>query len=119
VSNAAELTDRELITMKLVVRGLANKAISKELWVTEQTVKFHLTNIYRKLGVANRTEAARWAFRHGLLTESDDATARPELQGPSRLGSEPEQHSRGRRCAKDEQKEGSRIGVAVCCSVPA
>ena len=34
--------------------------------MTEQTVKFHLTNIYRKLGVANRTEAARYAFQHGL-----------------------------------------------------
>jgi DNA-binding NarL/FixJ family response regulator len=35
--------------------------------VTEQTVKFHLTNIYRKLGVANRTEAARYAYQHGLV----------------------------------------------------
>jgi ATP/maltotriose-dependent transcriptional regulator MalT len=37
------------------------------LWVTEQTVKFHLSNIYRKLEVANRTEASRWAQLHGLL----------------------------------------------------
>jgi DNA-binding CsgD family transcriptional regulator len=37
------------------------------LWVTEQTVKFHLSNIYRKLDVANRTEASRWAQLHGLL----------------------------------------------------
>ena len=37
------------------------------LWVTEQTVKFHLSNIYRKLGVANRTEASRWAQLNGLL----------------------------------------------------
>ena len=74
-SPAARLTDRELTTIKLMVRGLSNKAIGQELWVTEQTVKFHLTNIYRKLGVANRTEAARWAFRHGLVTESDEATA--------------------------------------------
>jgi DNA-binding CsgD family transcriptional regulator len=37
------------------------------LWVTEQTVKFHLSNIYRKLDVANRTEASRWAQIHGLL----------------------------------------------------
>ena len=51
---------------KAVARGLSNQAIGKELWVTEQTVKFHLTNIYRKLGVANRTEAARYAFEHDL-----------------------------------------------------
>ena len=37
------------------------------LWVTEQTVKFHLSNVYRKLDVANRTEASRWAQLHGLL----------------------------------------------------
>jgi len=49
-----------------VARGLSNSQIGKELWVTEQTVKFHLTNIYRKLSLANRTEAARFAFQHGL-----------------------------------------------------
>jgi DNA-binding NarL/FixJ family response regulator len=47
--------------------GLSNAAIGKELWVTEQTVKFHLTNIYRKLNLANRTEAARYAYQHGLV----------------------------------------------------
>jgi DNA-binding CsgD family transcriptional regulator len=35
-------------------------------------VKFHLTNVYRKLGVANRTEAARWAYEHGLAVRPDD-----------------------------------------------
>ena len=44
-----------------------NQAIAKELWLAEQTVKFHLTNIYRKLGVGNRTEAVRLAYQHGLI----------------------------------------------------
>ena len=52
--------------MKAVERGLANKALAKELWISEQTVKFHLTNIYDKLGVSNRTELALWALTHGL-----------------------------------------------------
>jgi DNA-binding NarL/FixJ family response regulator len=69
--NAAELasglTERELAILRAVASGLSNKAISKELWVTEQTVKFHLTNIYRKLGVHNRTAAARYAHSEGLL----------------------------------------------------
>ncbi|HEV8459874.1 MAG TPA: response regulator transcription factor [Gaiellaceae bacterium] len=69
VARAAGLTDRELMIMKAVSRGLSNQAIGKELWVTEQTVKFHLTNLYRKLGVTNRTEAARWAFAKGLVDE--------------------------------------------------
>jgi two-component system response regulator DesR len=60
------LTKRELTIVKAVARGLSNQAIAKELWVTEQTVKFHLTNIYRKLGVSNRTGAARWAYAQGL-----------------------------------------------------
>ena len=63
----AGLTERELSMLKAVARGLSNKAISKEFWVTEQTVKFHLTNIYRKLNLANRTEAARYAYQHGLV----------------------------------------------------
>jgi DNA-binding NarL/FixJ family response regulator len=70
VARAAGLTAREWMIMKAVSRGLSNQAIGKELWVTEQTVKFHLTNVYRKLGVANRTEAARWAFARGLADES-------------------------------------------------
>ena len=63
----AGLTEREICILKAVARGLSNQAIGNELWVTEQTVKFHLTNIYRKLGVANRTEAARYAYQHGLV----------------------------------------------------
>jgi two-component system response regulator DevR len=64
---AAELTRRELEILRLVAEGLSNAALARRLWVTEQTVKFHLSNIYRKLGVSNRTEASRWAQLHGLL----------------------------------------------------
>jgi DNA-binding NarL/FixJ family response regulator len=63
----AGLTERELVIVRAVARGLSNEAIAKELWVAEQTVKFHLTNIYRKLNVSNRTEAARYAFEQGLV----------------------------------------------------
>jgi DNA-binding NarL/FixJ family response regulator len=64
---AAGLTDRETTILKALARGLSNEAIGKELWVAQQTVKFHLTNIYRKLEVSNRTEAARYAYEHGLI----------------------------------------------------
>jgi DNA-binding NarL/FixJ family response regulator len=67
----AGLTERELVIVRAVARGLSNEAIAKELWVAEQTVKFHLTNIYRKLGVSNRTEAARYAFEQGLADHHD------------------------------------------------
>ena len=61
------LTSRELEVLQLVASGATNGEIAQQLWVTEQTVKFHLSNIYRKLDVANRTEASRWAQLHGLL----------------------------------------------------
>ena len=68
----AGLTERELGIVRAVARGLSNEAIAKELWVAEQTVKFHLTNIYRKLEVSNRTEAARYAFEQGLVDHHDE-----------------------------------------------
>jgi DNA-binding NarL/FixJ family response regulator len=66
IAKAAGLTERELSIIKAVARGLSNQAIAKEMWVTEQTVKFHLTNVYRKLHISNRTEAARWALEQGI-----------------------------------------------------
>jgi DNA-binding NarL/FixJ family response regulator len=63
------LTQRELGVLKAVAAGLSNKAISEQLWVTEHTVMFHLTNVFRKLGVTNRTEAARWAHERALVAD--------------------------------------------------
>jgi DNA-binding NarL/FixJ family response regulator len=64
---ALGLTDREVTILGALARGLSNDEIAKEFWVAPQTVKFHLTNIYRKLGVKNRTEATRLAYQHGLV----------------------------------------------------
>jgi DNA-binding NarL/FixJ family response regulator len=64
---ACELTPREIEILQLVAEGHSNSKLARMLWVTEQTVKFHLSNIYRKLEVANRTEASRWAQLNGLL----------------------------------------------------
>jgi DNA-binding NarL/FixJ family response regulator len=61
------LTARELEVLQLVAAGSTNGDIARKLWVTEQTVKFHLSNVYRKLGVGNRTEASRYAHLNGLV----------------------------------------------------
>ncbi len=61
------LTERELTILGAVAGGLTTKAIASELWVSEHTVKFHLTNIYRKLGVSNRSGAVRYAYEHGIV----------------------------------------------------
>jgi DNA-binding NarL/FixJ family response regulator len=65
---ATELTRREWQILRLVVQGYTNAQLAQMLWVTEQTVKFHLSNVYRKLGVSNRTEASRWAQVHDRLS---------------------------------------------------
>jgi DNA-binding NarL/FixJ family response regulator len=64
---ARELTDREREVLVLVASGLANKQIARRLGIAEKTVKAHLTNLFQRLGVQDRTQAALWAERHGLL----------------------------------------------------
>jgi DNA-binding NarL/FixJ family response regulator len=66
---SAGLTPREHEILRLMATGASNAAIASKLWVTEQTVKFHLSNVYRKLSVANRTQASHYARTHGLLFE--------------------------------------------------
>jgi DNA-binding NarL/FixJ family response regulator len=74
------LTARELEILRWVAAGASNSGIARELFVTEQTVKFHLSNVYRKLGVANRTEASHYAHVHGLI----DATPAHPMPTPLR-----------------------------------
>jgi DNA-binding NarL/FixJ family response regulator len=71
------LTRRELEILRLAAAGRSNAELARRLWVTEQTVKFHLSNVYRKLSVANRTEAAHWAQLHGLLDADPDGEPDP------------------------------------------
>jgi DNA-binding NarL/FixJ family response regulator len=66
-AQACPLTRRELEILRAVTEGHTNARIGRDLWVTEQTVKFHLSNIYRKLGVSNRTEASRYALVNDLF----------------------------------------------------
>jgi two-component system, NarL family, response regulator DevR len=61
------LTARELEILEAVARGLSNRAAGEELFLSPETVKFHLHKIYRKLAVGNRTEAAQTAYRLGLV----------------------------------------------------
>ena len=65
------LTARELEVLEAVARGLTNRAVAAELFLSDQTVKRHLRRIFRKLGVANRTEAARTVYRLGLHAATD------------------------------------------------
>ena len=61
------LTDRESEVLGLVAKGLANKQIAVALGISEHTVKFHVSSIYSKLNVTNRTEAVREGLRGGWV----------------------------------------------------
>jgi len=77
------LSRRETEILLLVAEGRSTADMARKLWVTQRTVKFHLGNIYRKLGVSNRTTAARWAYEQGLLPEEgrgEDHQAEPERE---------------------------------------
>jgi DNA-binding NarL/FixJ family response regulator len=62
------LTGREVQVLELLAEGLPNKAIARQLGISDQTVKFHVASISGKLGAANRTDAVRRAVRRGLIT---------------------------------------------------
>jgi DNA-binding NarL/FixJ family response regulator len=64
---ACGLTSREDEILRAAAEGLSNRQIAARFWLSEQTVKYHLTNIYRKLSVGNRTEAVHHAYEHGLI----------------------------------------------------
>lgn len=89
------LTKREVEILRLAAEGHSNAQMARMLWVTEQTVKFHLSNVYRKIKVGNRTEASRWAQVNGLLADGNGASA-PELRLAGKLPEPPA----GREIAK-------------------
>jgi DNA-binding NarL/FixJ family response regulator len=60
----AALSERELEVLRLASRGLANKQIARTLGIAERTVKVHLGNVFRRIGVTDRTSAALWAREH-------------------------------------------------------
>ena len=60
------LTPREIEVLRLVAAGRSNREIADELFISEKTVARHLTNVFTKLDVESRTQAAAWAFRTGI-----------------------------------------------------
>lgn len=66
------LTPREMDVLKLVAKGMGNQEISEELFISVQTVRTHVSNILRKLHVANRTQAALFALREGIADLEED-----------------------------------------------
>jgi two-component system, NarL family, response regulator LiaR len=65
------LTEREVDVLQLVARGLPNREIGEALFISERTVRTHISNILAKLHLANRTQAALWALREGMANLED------------------------------------------------
>ena len=78
-----KLTRRELEILELVAEGRSNRQVAQLLWVTDQTVKFHLANVYRKLGVRSRFDAARWAQENGVLQVAESGEVVSISDGPA------------------------------------
>jgi two-component system, NarL family, response regulator LiaR len=74
------LTKREREILAHVAEGYSNAQLARMLWVTEQTVKFHLSNIYRKLHVSNRTAASRWAQANGVVANAGASAQLAEVE---------------------------------------
>lgn len=70
--NGLHLTERERQTLELITQGLSNKDVAYQLSITEGTVKSYVRQIFGKLGVSTRTEAAMWATRSGLISGSNN-----------------------------------------------
>lgn len=74
------LSNRESEVAELVSKGLSNKEVANQLFVTEKTVKFHLTNIYKKMNVKSRAQLIVWCLPHLGFVESE---SRAEVSQPA------------------------------------
>src|SRR5882757_1137764 len=72
------LSNREAEVAELVTKGLSNKEVANQLFVTEKTVKFHLTNIYKKMNVKSRAQLIVWCLPHlGFVEKEEKPIADP------------------------------------------
>jgi DNA-binding NarL/FixJ family response regulator len=67
VTENNNLSEREIETLKLVAQGMSNKQIALSLFISINTVKVHLRNIFEKINVESRTEATLYAIEHGII----------------------------------------------------
>src|SRR5690606_16589175 len=77
------LSNRESEVAELVTKGLSNKEVANQLFVTEKTVKFHLTNIYKKMNVKSRAQLIVWCLPHMGFVEKEDRSQSQEIRPAS------------------------------------
>ena len=79
MANETDLSERELEILRLVATGASNKEIAAKLFISPNTVKVHLSNIFSKINVVSRTEATLYAIRSGLIPGHSGPQTRPEV----------------------------------------
>lgn len=84
------LSNREAEVAELVTKGLSNKEVANQLFVTEKTVKFHLTNIYKKMSVKSRAQLIVWCLPHLGFVEKEERQNNTEIMagGNNLIGSQ-------------------------------
>jgi DNA-binding NarL/FixJ family response regulator len=70
IMSLSHLTPREMEILQLVIAGYTNRAIARDIYISEKTVEFHLDHIYSKIGVRTRLMASVWAVQQGILAET-------------------------------------------------
>lgn len=83
------LSNREAEVAELVSRGLSNKEVANQLFVTEKTVKFHLTNIYKKMNVKSRAQLIVWCLPHVGFVENETRTEVPAMEAAQAPAAQP------------------------------
>ncbi len=86
------LSNREAEVAELVTKGLSNKEVASQLFVTEKTVKFHLTNIYKKMSVKSRAQLIVWCMPHHSFREDSAQVPANQVTGTAAA---PDQIPRG------------------------
>jgi len=81
-----ELSARELEVLCLIARGLTNQEIARRLFISPHTVKNHVSRIYQKIGMDDRTKVALWAVRLGLVSLDADDAENEEAGGGANAG---------------------------------
>jgi DNA-binding CsgD family transcriptional regulator len=107
-SSVARLTRREAEILRLVAEGNSNSDVARLLWITDHTVKFHLANIYRKLGIRNRIEASQWASKNRLF-RPDEEQPGGETDASAREPRHPMRPPSGSPAVSDSLESGEQL----------